>query len=319
MKANFWNFLLNLIYDQRGSFDLTGGESGDTASNEGGDSGLPNEGAPGDTGGAAGGDLSDREQEQLSVLFDGLEDDIKDDPSLKVFLQENKLNVGNLAKSYVHAQRKMGEKGVRVPDQNSTDEEWAEFYNKIRPAELDKYEIKNTLGKEAALDEEMFKEFKQNAHKMGLTPKQAQGLVDWFNQTANNAQSQQTLAQKQEYEKEVNNLKSQWGEATEREMKLATRAFKEFADESDIEYLKSKGLASDPRLIKIFNKIGHGLMEDKFDSESHGNFAFTKDQIDKKIADLRGDVNGPYWNSDHPNHKRTVEEVNKLHEMMSQF
>lgn len=102
-------------------------------------------------------------------------------------------------------------------------------------------------------------------------------------------------------------------------MALATRAFKEFADENDIQYLKDKGLASDPRLIKLFNKIGHGLMEDKFDKESHGSFGFTKDEIGRKIDDIRGDMNGPFWNSDHPNHKRTVEEVNKLHQMMSQY
>lgn len=319
MKLKFLEFVLNLLHDNRGSLDLTGGESGAATSNEGGDSGLPTDGASGGSGDLTGGDLSNGEPSELSLLFDGLEDDVRNDPSLKVFLQENKLNVANLAKSYVHAQRKVGEKGVRIPDNNATDEEWKDFYNKVRPSELDKYEIKNTLGKDAALDEELFSEFKKNAHGLGLTTKQAQSLVDWFNQSANNAQALQTKAQQDSYEKEANALRSSWGEGFQKEMALATRAFKEFADENDIQYLKDKGLASDPRLIKLFNKIGHGLMEDKFDKESHGSFGFTKDEIGRKIDDIRGDMNGPFWNSDHPNHKRTVEEVNKLHQMMSQY
>lgn len=161
MKLKFLEFVLNLLHDNRGSLDLTGGESGAATSNEGGDSGLPTDGASGGSGDLTGGDLSNGEPSELSLLFDGLEDDVRNDPSLKVFLQENKLNVANLAKSYVHAQRKVGEKGVRIPDNNATDEEWKDFYNKVRPSELDKYEIKNTLGKDAALDEELFQSLKR--------------------------------------------------------------------------------------------------------------------------------------------------------------
>jgi len=316
MKISFWRFLLNYLYDNRGSLSLTGGDAGAATGDGAGDSELP----PGEPGGEPAEGTPDGDPpaggQSGESFLSGLPEDLVSDPSLKVFMDDkNNVNVQNLIKSYVHAQRKMGEKGVRLPDSHSTDEDWANFYNQLRPAELEKYEVNNTLEEGVQLDEQMFNGFKAEAHKAGLSTKQAQSLVNWFNSVS--AQNQTALQQSQTegYEAEVKALKADWGEGFDREVQLANRAVKEFADEATIKYLKDSGLDGNVTLIRLFNKIGKGLLEDKFTQESHGTFGATKDEAQKKMATILGDQGHPYWDAAHPSHQHAVAEMLKLQEV----
>ena len=310
----FFVLLLKCISNERGSISLAGetSEPSGTGGDSGSGGGLP-DGVPGS--GEAGANDSGSAGEPL---FPNLPEDIKDDPSLKVFVDEKgNFNLDSLAKSYVHAQRKIGEKGIRLPDDSSTPEEWADFYNKLRPSEIDKYELKNSLPDGSALDEELFTGFKQKAHEAGIAPAQAQKLVDWFNEHSSGNQKQLADAQSTAYQQEVEGLKKAWGEGFQTEMNTAQRALKEFADEDTIKYLKDSGLDGNVRLIKLFNKIGKGLLEDKFTEESHGHFGMTKESAQKKQNAIFGDTNHPYWNAQHASHKDAVSEMAKLSEIVN--
>ena len=312
MWTKLYHFLVQFINDERGTLDLLGGggEPGGTDPGSSEPSGEPN-------GGGEPGTL-DPEGPQGAIDFpEGLEEDIQNDPSLKVFIKDNKLNYANLVKSYVHAQKKMGDKGVRLPDNHSTEEDWNNFYNMLRPSEMDKYELKNSLPEGTPLDENMFNGFRENAHKLGLSTKQAQTMLDWYNETTNSVQSQAKETQEANYAREVKGLREEWGEGFDKEMNLAQRAIKEFADEKDVEFLKESGLAGNVNVIKLFNKIGKGLLEDKFDQESHGSFGVTKDDAQNKINSIMGDMSHPYFDSKHPSHKNAVDEVNKLYSALT--
>lgn len=312
MMFNFWKFLLHLLHDTRGELSLTGGaDSGGSAGDGGSDSGTP----AADGGGDGTGTVDTPPAVGTEISFpEGLDDEIKADPSLQVFIKDNEINYANLIKSYVHAQKKMGEKGVKLPDAHSTDEDWNNFYNMLRPAELDKYELKNELPEGTALNEEMFTAFKENAHRLGLSTKQAQELFNWYNDSTINANTQMQEKQTAAYQEEVDGLKKEWGEGFGKEMNLAQRAVKEFADEQTIEYLKKTGLDGNVQLIRMFNKIGKGLLEDKFDSESHGTFGMTPSDAQVKINKIMGDQAHPYFDKKHPSHKDAVNEMNRLFE-----
>jgi len=315
MKTNFWKFLLQLLHDNRGSLSLTGDAGGASGGDGAGDSGSD----PGPVSGEPAplnedGDPAPGKPVGTSVLS-GLPEDIREDPSLKVFMDDKgNVSLENLAKSYVHAQRKIGERGVPLPGKNATDEEWMTFYNNVRPEDLAKYEVQNTLTDGVALDQNLFDGFKATAHKAGLSQKQAQGVIDWFNGVT--AQSQQELSKTQQdsYDKEVKQLQADWGDAFKQEVALANRAVKEFADESTLNYLRESGLDGNVQLIRLFNKIGRGLLEDKFENESHGTFGVTKEDAQKKMAVIYGDQSHPYWNKEHPSHNHAVQEMMKLQE-----
>ena len=66
------------------------------------------------------------EQADPGVTFlDGLPEDLRSEPSLKNFT-----NAGDLAKSYLHAQRMVGADKIPVPGKHSTEEDWNMIYSR---------------------------------------------------------------------------------------------------------------------------------------------------------------------------------------------
>ncbi len=315
---DLWKTLLKCLNDNRGSFSLTGGSDG--ASNDGdvGGDGGSNPEPLAEVQDTSSGSISVTGHESKpSDFLSGLDAEVAGDPSLKVFKGEDgKFNVQNLIKSYVHAQKKIGERGINVPDKFATAEDWEHYYNQLRPSDLTKYEIKAKEAKEQVLDEAMFNDFKVSAHKLGLTTKQAQEMYNWYDGSIRNAVEGQQKQASQQYEEEVAGLKKEWGEGDsfKKEMNLAQRAINEFADDSMKDLIKKAGLDQNITMIKLFNKIGKSLMqEDVFTQESHGHFGHSKAEAERKIAQIYGDKNHAYWDDQHPEHKYAVEEVNKLY------
>lgn len=314
MKTTFFEFLLKLLNDQSGNISLTGdGGGGDPPPADGGGDPAPPSGGEPPAPPVSDPEPSITPEPAPNDFLVGLEDDIKNDPSLKVFMDaDGKFNVPNALKSYVHAQRKMGEKGIHIPTKASTPEDWDNFHNMMRDADIEKYEIKNTLEDGQTLDDEMFTGFKALAHKSGLTSEQAQNMLNWYNEKTTNVIGENQKQADSAYEKEANTLKSDWGDGFKNEMKMAQRAIREFGDDKLIKSLKETGLDKNITLIRLFNKIGHGLMEDKFDTESHGDFGITKSDAERKINAIMGDQTHAYWNADHASHKNAVDEMQKL-------
>lgn len=249
---------------------------------------------------------------------EGVDEEITKDPSLQVFIKDGEINYANMMKSYVHAQRQMGADKVVIPGKNASDEDWNNFYNKVGRPELDKYEVKPVLQEGQEADTDMINAYKQAAHAAGILPRQAQALMNWFGEHSNGVQQTMADRNQEAYDKQLETLKSDWGEAYERELKLSDRALKEFATPEEVQYLVDSGIADDVNVVRLFNKIGKGLAEDTFDQESHGSFGMTKAQAEAKINEYLSDEEGAYRNPAHANHKNAVLEVNRLHEILAE-
>lgn len=91
-------------------------------------------------------------------------------------------------------------KGLHMPGENATADEWKAFYGKLgRPETPDKYELKlNTelVPQDFPYDENSAIEFRNWAHEAGLNPKQAQQLHDKFisHQAGQFGQSREAMA-----------------------------------------------------------------------------------------------------------------------------
>lgn len=90
-------------------------------------------------------------------------------------------------------------RSVQIPGAEAKPEDWDKFYGKLgRPENADGYEFKlpENLPAELPYDGEFAGSFKAEAHKEGLTGKQAANLHDWFvqNQAGLFAKSQETMA-----------------------------------------------------------------------------------------------------------------------------
>ncbi len=141
-------------------------------------------------------------------------------------------DIGALAKSYVHAQQMIGADKVVLPSKSATEEEWADFYTKIgRPESPDGYQLEvNNLEEGIEPDENVLAWFKQTAHEAGMTPQQAQHMLNAYNQLTSQTvgmTQQQAEARVAEVETE---LKREYGEAFDDKLSIANGVLAEFSN-----------------------------------------------------------------------------------------
>ena len=122
----------------------------------------------------------------------------------------------SLAKSYVNAQSMIGADKIALPGKSSTPEQWGEIYSKLgRPEAADKYELSNNLPEGQELDPTLMGGFTNTAHAAGLSTKQAQSLLDWYNNVLVDSSAQTTAAEQAQLEQRTNELKQYYGPAFE--------------------------------------------------------------------------------------------------------
>jgi DNA-directed RNA polymerase beta subunit len=108
-----------------------------------------------------------------SNFKDLLSDEYKSHQSLQQYKDLN-----GLVKSHLELEKTLGDR-VKLPNEKSTKEEINKFFNKLgRPEEASKYEFSTPekLPEGFTIDEKGLNNFKELAHKLGLTNKQANAL-----------------------------------------------------------------------------------------------------------------------------------------------
>jgi len=172
-------------------------------------------------------------------------------------------DVGQLAKSFVNAQSMIGADKVAIPGKYATDDDWGVVYDKMgRPAESSGYELENKIAEGQAENSEMITGFKDIAHKLGLQTKQAQGLLNWFNETtAQEPIDPNAMIIKQQ--QTVDALKKEMGAAFDDNIALGNGILSEFGP-NDIVRLKMEDgslFGDNPDVIRMMSKLGRFLKE----------------------------------------------------------
>lgn len=232
---------------------------------------------------------------------DSLPDDLKSSAPLSLIN-----DIPTLAKSYLHAQSLVGKKGVVAPDPSkATPEEWKAFFKEIGQPDLDKYEIKKG---ERQLSDDAFKLFKEKAHTLGLLPKQAQELFDWYSDAEATNKGEATKQQKLAQEGELLKLKNEWGAGYDKEVAGAKLFINEILPDFK-DHIAKSGLGNDPQFIRMVAKASKLLGEDKLRGAATGGFGMTPAEAQKKIDAVRNDDKHPYFNSSHHGHQAALLEM----------
>ena len=235
-----------------------------------------------------------------------LSDEIRADKSL-----ENIKDVEGLAKSYVHAQKLVGADKIPVPNKHATEEDWKEVYKKLgRPEDASGY--KYDLPEDQTIDETALKNFSDQAHKLGLLPGQANGMVKFYNEmTAASLQEQDSIAVAAR-ENSVKELKQEWGQAYDQKISQANNLAKTagIGELFDTNLADGTKLGDNPVMIKAFAELAAKMGEDSI-TQSSGPIYQTPAQIEKEIGNLT-QAGSAYWDKTHPNHNIAVEEVKAL-------
>lgn len=180
-------------------------------------------------------------------------------------------NLTEMAKALVHAEGLVGKKtvGLMPLSEDAGDEERQAFDRELRritsvPESPDGYELEMPDGLQA--DPVMSQWFAGAAHSAGLSPQQAQGLCDHYNDLMQEQFSQWQEADRTRKRDGLKALNEQWGDDAPVNTEYARRGFLETARRAGLNQtymdmiLGSHG--DDPLLIRLFQVVGQAQAED---------------------------------------------------------
>ena len=225
---------------------------------------------------------------------------------------QNFQDMDGFVKSYLHSQKLVGSDKIPIPNKYGTDEDWNAVYEKLgRPTSSDGYEY--NLGKESKLDDNSLKAFSAEAHKLGLLPKQAQGIIKYYNDLAgvseteanNKAEAGRTEAEK--------NLRKEFGSTYNDRItaakKLATSTLgNEFLNNTLLQ--DGSKLGDNPTVVKAFADLAAQMSEDNIVKGDAPAYMSNK-EITRQIAVLQ-QPGSAYWDKNHSSHSDAVAEVQSL-------
>lgn len=234
-------------------------------------------------------------------------------------------SVDDLAKSYVHAQKLIGsDDRVRIPKEDDTDN-WKKFYNKIgRPEDPSGYEFKIPEKAPKGYESEEFQkyaqDFRQTVHDLGLSKKQAENLWEYQQKTNLDVYQQQDAKFKEQLTTLEDTAKKEFGAKLPEVIKLRNDIISQYGGEEVGKFIDENPLVNrSPSLLKMFEKLGKALGEDKITREVKDR-AFSPREAKSKLMSITTDKSNPmyeaYHKTWHPNHDEAVKQVNKLFDFM---
>jgi hypothetical protein len=187
-------------------------------------------------------------------------------------------------------------RGVIVPKPDATPEEWQSFYKKVGgvPETADGY----TLPDEVKNDPMMVK-FRDAAHKMGMPPQFFSEIQKWYGSEMKEARDAQYAQWEQQADREMGQLKDEWGQDYDKNVEFSRRAAASFIPHKNPEQLKEtltkiEGAIGSRATMKIFSNIGQSTGEHGFiGGEGNGiNGGMTPEGARVRISELKAD---PAW------------------------
>jgi len=251
------------------------------------------------------------EQPKQTNFQDLIPENFREEKSLSNFN-----NMEDFVKSYLHAQKLVGADKIPVPNKHATDEDWNEVFKRLgAPDTPDGYKYNF---KDQEVDENSVKAFNETAHRLGLLPKQAEGLIKFYNElNQNQSQSLEEQAAQAQMNTEAELKKEfgpQYAKRLDQAKKLAVNSLGEdFLNDTILK--DGSRLGDNLTVIKAFSELADKLSEDPI-IQGDGSQYMTAKDIEKEITELTQEGSA-YWNKTHPNHRKSVEEVLKLREMLN--
>lgn len=245
-------------------------------------------------------------------------EDYRTQEAVRKFLDDKgTLDPAVLLKSHINLESKLGRDKIALPTQDS---EWDEVYDRLgRPAAPEGYTYKapTDLPEGVTVNADVEKYWRAAAHANGLSDKQFNGLAKLFLDAQGQSVAGWTAAQNEARAKVEGDLKREWGQAYDQNVQAAKIAMKEYADADLLKVMDESGLGNDPRMVKVFAKIGAELLgDDKLKGTGADGGKLTPAQVQAKISEFRTTHEKALFNSEHPEHNRLVKELEALHRMV---
>lgn len=195
----------------------------------------------------------------------------------------------DLLDSYRHLERLVGADRIALPRDENDRTNWERVWNRLgRPEKPEGYKLPMP---ETGGDKALAKAFAGRAHELGLTTKQAKGLVEWWNGAAGEG-LERTQRQNQAREAaEVDTLKAELGSTFDGEAAAARRAAHLFGFDAETLTRIERAIGT-AAMLRRFMAIGRALGEDRFEGGSDAGFGPSVEGARARIEGLKAD---PAW------------------------
>ena len=265
-----------------GSAALAGNPASDPAAGAtGGDAGQQNittTGLPGTPDGAT----SSSAPTSTGTWIDSIED-----AELKGYVSNKGWSdPAELAKGYQNLEKLLGSEKMPMPKGPEDAEGWIRVYDKLgRPVSPDGYGIKAAEGADPAFANSAMEKF----HQLGLSEKQGQELANWWAEQSQGLVAQQQQQTEQNFEKQLAEVKTEWGDKYDENVELGRRAAREYG--LDAEKLgKLESALGTAEMMKLMASIGRGQGEAAFHSQGGSNsFGMSPEAARARVQALKGD------------------------------
>jgi hypothetical protein len=241
-----------------------------------------------------------------------LPEDLRGEGALKDFT-----DVPSLAKAFVDTKRMVGG-SIRLPPKGARPEAWDEVYSKLgRPEKPDQYEVTPPPMPEGVpWDTGAQQQFLEHSHKLGLTPSQVQGVLDYYGDHVARSVEQAQQQTRQSAEETLKSLEQEYGPITFQRHLATVQAFVQAEGDPELmAELERTGWGNHPALTRLLmrvsedwksDQIARGMREEDFTGMPSPTAA--GEEAKKIMADMKG----PYWQRNHPLHQETRQQVARL-------
>ena len=227
-------------------------------------------------------------------------------------------DVGSLGNSYVELQKLVGSR-VKVPTDDSTEEDVNSFYNQIgRPESPEKYSIDLPSD---SYPQEVIQSFLKEAHASGLTNKQAQAAINFYNTIETDGQINSDAAMQQAKVDAESALKKEWGPSEyAKELAVSRRAFNRFADDDLKAFVNETGVTNNVAMIKFLNRIGKAFSEPDMGGAGKDSGSIDGDSAKIEISAMLKDTTHKYnealFDNTHPKHAEAISYRDHLYDIV---
>jgi len=265
-------------------------------------------------------DQSNSGQGQGFIVTDDNLGEFKDHPAFQSFKGQP---IGKVLKSIDNAHRLTEGQIVLPKGKNDTPENWAQVWDKLgRPESPDHYQfVKPRLPEGLSYDSKLERAFAAECHRLGILPKQAQGLFNFYNRQATEAVDAYVAERDQAYGKGHAALCEMFPDQNiDRVIKIANDMLCRFGGSPEEVNSIAQEYGNDPNLIALLYKIGSTNLEDtlvkgekveRFDSKASALAEKKRIMYDKDHP-----LNEAYLKSAHPRHREAVETVLQLNTLL---
>lgn len=246
-----------------------------------------------------------------------LKSDLKDSPFLSKF-DDSTEGLAKAMESYGNLEKLLGHEKVPIPKGAEDTEGWERFSKAMGiPDKPDGYDLPDANLPESmqgmTIDKNKFAEI---VHTNKLTPEQAKGLWDTYQEINIQAYNRAMDQHQAELDTAINALRSEWGDSYDVNVELGQMVINKFTDgnQEANDYITSV-LSKNPEGIKFLSKIGSQFAENKVGEFQIKRFSLAPEQAQEEIDKITRDPQHPYNNPNatEQEHRRAVDYVNSLY------